>query len=304
MTTPHVYQIYIRADIRTVWQALIDPEFTRQYFHATAFVEPPVAGQPFTTVLPDGSPAIDGVIEVVDEPHRFVHTWHIRYSDELGAEPPGRVEWLLEEVGPELTRLRLKHGDLAFSPLTWAAVKDGWVWILDGLKTLLETGTPLPPVSADRPGRGQPSAEAVDQDWHLRQAVEANNATWDVLRSGGSAATDAIRGAYAAAYHWERARGFRPENEVRALYLIGKAWLAAGHPEQALDYAGRMLAECTTHAIDDFDLAYAHELQARALHATGRTDEARAAWSAAVSTPVSDAEDRAIVTADFADFTP
>ena len=43
-----------------------------------------------------------------------------------------------------LTRVRLVHGDLAYSPLTWAHVKDGWVWVIDALKTLLETGRPLP----------------------------------------------------------------------------------------------------------------------------------------------------------------
>ena len=31
-------------------------------------------------------------------------------------------------------------------PLTWENVKDGWVWILDSMKTLLETGRPLPRV--------------------------------------------------------------------------------------------------------------------------------------------------------------
>ena len=53
-----------------------------------------------------------------------VHTWHVRYDDAMAAEPPSRVEWLLTELGPELTRLRLTHRDLARSPLTWANVKD------------------------------------------------------------------------------------------------------------------------------------------------------------------------------------
>jgi len=62
----------------------------------------------------------------------------------LAAEPPGRVEWTVEGVGDGLTRVRLVHGDLAYSPLTWAHVKDGWVWVIDALKTLLETGSSLP----------------------------------------------------------------------------------------------------------------------------------------------------------------
>ncbi len=37
------------------------------------------------------------------------------------------------------------HGDLALSPLTWASVKDGWPYVLGGLKSVVETGRPLPP---------------------------------------------------------------------------------------------------------------------------------------------------------------
>ena len=67
MTTAHVYQVYIQAPIERVFQALIDPEFTRAYFHSTAFAQPPIAGEPFLTTLPDGSPAVDGVIEVLED---------------------------------------------------------------------------------------------------------------------------------------------------------------------------------------------------------------------------------------------
>jgi hypothetical protein len=68
----------------------------------------------------------------------------VLYDAALAAEAPGRVEWTVERVGERLTRVRLVHGDLASSPLTWAHVEDGWVWVIDALKTLLETGRTLP----------------------------------------------------------------------------------------------------------------------------------------------------------------
>jgi uncharacterized protein YndB with AHSA1/START domain/DNA-binding transcriptional ArsR family regulator len=142
--TAHLYQIYIHADIDRVFQALTDPAFTVQYFHATAYTKPPIEGEPYLTTAPDGSPAADGVIEVLDPPHRLVQTWHARYDEQLEAEAAGRVEWLLTEAGRGVTLLRLRHDGLEHSPLTSEAVKDGWVWILDSLKTLLETGRPLP----------------------------------------------------------------------------------------------------------------------------------------------------------------
>jgi uncharacterized protein YndB with AHSA1/START domain len=147
----HIYQIYIAASPELVWAAITQSEWTRRYFHTTSFVEPPQQGKAYRTVRADGRPAIDGVIEEMQppaegSPGRFVQTWHILYDAALEQEPPSRVEWTVENAGEGLTRVRLVHGDLDQSPLTWENVKDGWVWILDSMKTLLETGRPLPRV--------------------------------------------------------------------------------------------------------------------------------------------------------------
>jgi uncharacterized protein YndB with AHSA1/START domain len=85
---------------------------------------------------------------VIEPPHRLVLTWHTLYDAELAAEPVSTVEWLVDAAGDGLTRLRLVHGDLGQSPKTSANVEHGWAWILSGLKTLLETGSPLPPTDA------------------------------------------------------------------------------------------------------------------------------------------------------------
>ncbi len=150
----HVYQIYIAASPEQVWAAITKSDWTRRYFHATSFVEPPQRGKAYRTVRADGRPAIEGVIEEMQppaewSPGRFVQTWHILYDAALEQEPPGRVEWTIENAGDGLTRVRLVHGALDQSPLTWENVKDGWVWILGSMKTLLETGRQLPRVRDD-----------------------------------------------------------------------------------------------------------------------------------------------------------
>ncbi|MFZ1117697.1 MAG: SRPBCC domain-containing protein [Propionibacteriaceae bacterium] len=152
----HVYQIYIAATPEQVWSAITASEWTRRYFHTTEFVEQPRQGRPYRTVGADGRPAIDGVIEemqppTAQSPGRFVQTWHTLYDPELAHEPPSRVEWTVENAGDGLTRVRLVHDNLVNSPLTWENVKDGWVWILNSMKTLLETGQPLPRVREDEP---------------------------------------------------------------------------------------------------------------------------------------------------------
>jgi uncharacterized protein YndB with AHSA1/START domain len=303
--TAHVYQIYIAAPADRVWEAITESEWTEQYFHSTRFVEPPVAGQAYRTVISGaGRDAVDGLIEEMtpprgETPGRFVQTWHILYDAALCAEPPGRVEWTVEPLGGDLTRVRLVHGDLAGSPLTWEHVKDGWVWVLDSMKTVLETGRTLP-----EPEDIPASAEPGDADWHRRQGVEANNAAVELLGAArdDEADEELLRRAYAAAYHWARTTSAGPANEARANYLIAKALLATGQPERALVAAERCLAQCERHGLADFDLAYAHEVRARALRALGRTDEAAASWAAATAVPVADDQDRAIVEADFADY--
>ncbi|MET0838101.1 MAG: SRPBCC family protein [Marmoricola sp.] len=294
----HQYEIYIRATPEQVWEALLDPAFTRQYFHGTAFDRPPVQGEPFQTLLPDGSPAVDGTIEVLDPPRRLVHTWHTLYDAELAAEPVSRVEWHVEPAGEGLTRLRLLHGDLAQSPKTWANVEHGWVWILDGLKTLLETGEPLP--AKDR----EPSAVTEpDAEWHRTQAIEANNSAWELIELPDRDAhqdEDLLRRAYAAAYHWDRAAGRTPANAARADWLLAKVQLLVGRPETSLHHATRCLTTCETHGLKDFDLAYAHEAGARALKALGRDDEATREWEAAKAVPIAEDEDRAHLAEDLA----
>jgi uncharacterized protein YndB with AHSA1/START domain len=298
MAARHVYRIFVKAPIDTVFNALIDPEFTRRYFHGTAFDAPPEQGHPYRTSMPDGRPAVDGTIEVLEPPHRLVMTWHTLYDAGMAAEPPSRVEWTLHEAGEGLTQLDLVHGDLFKSPLTWANVKDGWVWILDGLKTLVETGEELPPVAEPAP----PVDDAVGQ-WHRTQGIECNNSTWEMIEAERTPEHDEemLRRAYASTYHWARAAGRTPANEARGAWLLAKVQLLAGQPSLSLRYADRCMELCRQHGLIDFDLAYAHEARARALNALGSVVESREEWAAAKAVPIADPEDQAIVDADFAD---
>ncbi len=185
--TRHQYRVYVKAPVEQVWNAILDPEFTRRYFHGIEFDAPPVAGEPYRTSM-HGSPAVDGTIEVCEPPHRLVMTWHVLYDAAMEQEAPGRVEWTLAAAADGLTQIDLVHGDLARSPLTWAHVRTGWVWILDGLKTLLETGEVLPPV-----GEAANEADAIDDpaaDWHRAQGVECNNSIWDLVGEPASPERD------------------------------------------------------------------------------------------------------------------
>ena len=295
--TKHVYQIFIKATPEQVWDAIVEPSWTRRYFHGTAFDSPPVQGQPYRTTLANGQPAVDGVIEEVDPPNRLVMTWHTLYDAAMSEEPPSRVEWIVEPMGDGLTRLRLEHGDLALSPLTWANVKDGWEYVLDGLKTVIETGESLPPITA-----ALTPIDDVAGEWHRSQGIECNNSTWEMIEAERTPDNDEemLRRAYASTYHWARAVRRGPANDARGAWLLAKVQLLVGQPELSLRYADRCMAICNEHGLDDFDLAYAHEARARALKALGDDVAAAQSWEFAQAVPIADAEDQAILDADLA----
>jgi len=297
--TRHQYRVYIKAPIEQVWNAVIDPAYTRRYFHGTAFDSPPKSGERYRTSIEGGGPAVDGTIEVLEPPTRLVMTWHTLYDAAMAAEPPSRVEWTLSTAGDGLTQVDLSHGDLALSPLTWAQVRYGWVWILDGLKTLLETGEDLPPVV----NGNDIEAEDVTGGWHRAQGIECNNSTWEMIEAERTPENDEemLRRAYASTYHWARANGRKPANDARGQWLLAKAHLLAGHSDRSLHYADVCMRICLEHGLVDFDLAYAHEARARALRALGRNDDAMIEWAAAKAVPIADDEDREILEKDLAE---
>ena len=298
-STAHVYEIFIHAPIQRVWDALLDPEYTRQYFHDTTFVSDMRAGSGFRNVLAGDRDAVEGVIEEIDPPHRLVMTWHVLYDTEMSAEPPGRVEWRLAAANDDgsVTRVTLRHGDLALSPLTWEHVRLGWVEILDGLKTLLETGHPMPAVDTDE---GAASGADVEAAWHRSQAIDANNSVWELLDTEAPDVTELLSRAYAASYHWSRAVGRSAENAARAAWLLSRCHVVLGHGDLALHHADECAAAVAAGGLRDFDLGYADEARARALALLGRNDEATTELAAARAVDVADPEDRAIFESDLA----
>jgi hypothetical protein len=204
---------------------------------------------------------------------------------------------MIDSVGDGLTRLRLEHGDLAMSPLTWANVKDGWVYVLDGLKTVIETGESLPPITAELP-----TIDDAAGEWHRSQGIECNNSTWEMIEAERNPENDEemLRRAYASAYHWARAARRVPANDARGAWLLAKVQLLVGEPELSLRYADRCLSVCQESGLVDFDLAYAHEARARALRAVGDDIGAGQSWEMAKSVPIADADDKAILEADLA----
>jgi hypothetical protein len=144
--------------------------------------------------------------------------------------------------------LTLRHFDLGASPLTSANVALGWVGVLDALKTLLETGEPLGPVTIE--------ASAVDDTaWHRQLAVAANGEAWALLgreRLDAADLDELLERAHASAYHWRRAAPPEAPEQARAAWLLARCHTIAGHGDLALHHAERC---ATLTSADDEDRA-------------------------------------------------
>jgi len=139
-TTTQVYHLFIKATPERIWEAITNPEFTEKYFYASR-VE--LANGRRRAFGPEGELWGDEAILEEDPPRRLVHGWRALYDPELAEEATSRVTWEIDEQEGGLSRLTVTHDQLEGAPKTAESVAGGWMYVLSGLKTLLETGEPL-----------------------------------------------------------------------------------------------------------------------------------------------------------------
>jgi len=134
-----VYVTYIRTTQQKLWDALLKPEFTKQYWSEVCQVSDWKVGSPWKLMLPDGRVGDTGEVLEFDPPRKFAVSWQNEFRPEIKAEGPSRATFELEQV-EETVKLTVTHEiDRKDSKLI-EAVSDGWPTILSGLKSLLETG--------------------------------------------------------------------------------------------------------------------------------------------------------------------
>jgi len=140
-----VYKVFIKATPEQVWDAITKPEFIAKYFHGAQVDSTFEAGAPYKSYSPDRSKLwVDAEILESDPPRRLQHTWRSLYDEETVDEPASRVTWEIEPSEDGLSLLTVIHDQLDASPKTAVGVSGaGWMLVLSGLKTWLETGRPM-----------------------------------------------------------------------------------------------------------------------------------------------------------------
>lgn len=136
--------IVLEATPERVWKSITDPDQTSRWFFGGRVRSGFAIGDPIEWVDAAEGILIAGVITAIDPPRRLAHTFRATWSTETAQDPESDYEWLLEPLGPELTRLTLTHHNIPADTATAAQVKDGTTLILSALKTFVETGRTMP----------------------------------------------------------------------------------------------------------------------------------------------------------------
>lgn len=137
-----VYVTYIRTTPEKLWQALIDPEFTRKFWVGTVQECGWKVGAPWKLVAPDGRVADDGEVVEIDAPRKLVLAWQNHLSPEMTEEGFSRLSYEIEAIGTTV-KLTVTHSMEKKDSKLVKAVSNGWPHILAALKSLLETGETL-----------------------------------------------------------------------------------------------------------------------------------------------------------------
>ena len=156
-----VHRVYIRTTAQAIWDAITQPEWTSRYGY-TGLVEydlrpggayrvRPTEGfragaEAQGNLLPDV--IIEGEVLEADPPRRLVTTFRMLMDEQTAAEPATRVTHEIKELPNGVCSLTLTH-ELDGAPVLASIVGGLWedqgaggghTWVLNDLKTLLETG--------------------------------------------------------------------------------------------------------------------------------------------------------------------
>jgi uncharacterized protein YndB with AHSA1/START domain/DNA-binding transcriptional ArsR family regulator len=135
-----MYQIVISTSAEKIWEALITPEFTTKYWFGRSVISEWNVGSSVSVITPEGIEEVKGEVIEFQPNKRLSYTWQA--AQEGSDAKITTVVFEIQEMGP-LTKLTILQ-DIDVKDVKFQQAAAGWTFILCGIKTLLETGEPLP----------------------------------------------------------------------------------------------------------------------------------------------------------------
>lgn len=139
-----VYVTYISTTPEKLWNALMDGEMTKQYWGRHRNVSDWKVGSTWKHEDYDDAGIVDIVGKVVESvpPRRLVLTWAFP-ADAAKEAKHSRVTFEIEPF-LDAVRLTVTHDEIEPDSEMFRGITQGWPAVLSSLKTLLETGQPMP----------------------------------------------------------------------------------------------------------------------------------------------------------------
>ncbi len=138
-----VYVVYIKTTPRKLWKALIDARMTRKYWqHENISDWKPGSRWEHRESNKARDLKLVGKVIESSPPRRLVLTW-ADPSDESREEKHSRVTFDLKPMHG-VVRLTVTHDLLEPGSEMLRGITEGWPKVLSSLKSLLESGKPLP----------------------------------------------------------------------------------------------------------------------------------------------------------------
>lgn len=138
-----IYVIYISTSPEKLWNALLDPKVTAMYWqHENVSDWKPGAKWEHRRCDEKRTLSLVGKVIECSPPWRLVVTWAFP-TDEAREEKHSRVTLEIEPFR-DVVRLTVTHDQLEPGSEMQQGITEGWPKVLSSLKSLLETGRPLP----------------------------------------------------------------------------------------------------------------------------------------------------------------
>jgi uncharacterized protein YndB with AHSA1/START domain len=135
------YTIYIACTPEKLWHALTLNELRAQWWRGHTVETDWKVGSAITGRFADGSLEFKGHVLEADSPRQLgFEIDEVSWTDEYAGQGPNRLYFAIEGF-EQLVKLTLRN---EAPPRMLQLVGQGWPAVLSSLKSLLETGTPLP----------------------------------------------------------------------------------------------------------------------------------------------------------------
>ncbi len=136
-----VYTTYIETSAEKLWHALTDGDFHERYWFGHKAASDWKVGSTYCFAK-QGKPSVEGKVLISDPPTKLAYTWD-PCAVEAKRERTSRVTFDIEPRG-NVVKLTVTHDNLDEGGKTFRDISGGWPMVIASLKSLLETGRPLP----------------------------------------------------------------------------------------------------------------------------------------------------------------